>query len=140
MYQTSKVIRFYTEKETYKKNTDKEFKAIYKKIKKNKKYKISLKDTILFETLESDGITVPKELIDQEIIKINSPPVELLNLGKNNETGLLLLRIVELIGEDEIIDLDIQTVYFINHLLIKSGIKKFSNKILITALPERSEI
>ena len=140
MYHTSKVIRFYTEKETYKKNTDKEFKAIYKKIKKNKKYKISLKDTILFETLESDGITVPKELIDQEIIKINSPPVELLNLGKNNETGLLLLRIVELIGEDEIIDLDIQTVYFINHLLIKSGIKKFSNKILITALPERSEI
>jgi len=140
MYHTSKVIRFYTEKETYKKNTDKEFKAIYKKIKKNKKYKISLKDTILFETLESDGITVPKELIDQEIIKNNLPPVELLNLGKNNETGLLLLRIVELIGEDEIIDLDIQTVYFINHLLIKSGIKKFSNKILITALPERSEI
>ena len=68
------------------------------------------------------------------------PPIELLNLGKNNETGLLLLRIVELIGEDEIIDLDTQTIYFINHLLIKSGIKKFSNKILITALPERSEI
>ena len=62
-----------------------------------------------------------------------------MNLGKNNETGLLLLRIVELIGEDEIINLDIQTIYFINHLLIKSGIKKYSNKILITVLPERSE-
>ena len=47
---------------------------------------------------------------------------------------------MELIGEDEIVDLDIQTIYFINHLLIKSGIKKFSSKILITALPERSEI
>ena len=47
---------------------------------------------------------------------------------------------MELVGEDEIIDLDIQTVYFVNHLLIKSGIKKFSNKILITTLPERSEI
>ena len=68
------------------------------------------------------------------------PPIELLNLGKNNETGLLLLRIVELIGEDEIIDLDTQTIYFINHLLIKSGIKKLSNKILISVLPERTKI
>ena len=47
---------------------------------------------------------------------------------------------MELIGEDEILDLDTQTIYFINHLLIKSGIKKLSNKILVTALPERSEI
>ena len=66
--------------------------------------------------------------------------IEIQRLGKNNETGLLLLRIVELIGEDEILDLDDQTIYFINHLLIKSGLKKFSNKILITALPERSKI
>jgi hypothetical protein len=138
-YHTSKLIRFYTEKNTYKKNIEKEIKTIYKKIKKNKKYKTSLKDIILFETLKRDGINVPKELIDQEIIKNNLPPAELLNLGKNNETGLLLLRIVELIGEDEIINLDIQTIYFINHLLIKSGIKKYSNKILITVLPERSE-
>jgi len=139
-YYSSKIIRFYTENNTSQKKTEKEFEITYKKIKKNKKYKISLKDIILFEALESDGINIPKELISQEIIKNNLPPPELLNLGKNNETGLLLLRIVELIGEDEILDLDTQTIYFINHLLIKSGIKKFSNKILISALPERSEI
>jgi hypothetical protein len=79
-------------------------------------------------------------LIDQKLIKDNLPPPELLNLSKNNEIGLLLLRIVELVGEDEILDLDSQTVYFINHLLIKSGIKKFNNKILIAVLPKRSEI
>ena len=139
-YHTSRILRFYTEKDTFKKKPEKEFEIIYKKIKKNKKYKSSLKDIILFETLESDGIIVPKELIDQEIIKNNAAPPELLNLGKNNETGLLLLRIVELIGEDEILDLDEQTVYFINHLLIKSGIKKLSNKILISVLPERTKI
>jgi len=139
-YHSSRIMRFYTEKNTFKKKPEKEFEIVYKKIKKNKKYKTSLKDIILFEALESDGITVPKELIDQEVVKNNLPPIELLNLAKNNETGLLLLRIVELIGEDEIVDLDIQTIYFINHLLIKSGIKKFSSKILITALPERSEI
>ena len=69
-----------------------------------------------------------------------SPPVELLNFGKNNEIGMLLLRIVELVGEDEILDLDEQTIYFINHLLLKSGLKKLSNKILTTTLPERSKI
>ena len=138
-YHTSKILKFYTEKDTFKKKPEKEFEIIYKKIKRNKKYKTSLKDIILFEALESDGFIIPEDLINHEIVKNNLPPPELLNLGKNNETGLLLLRIVELIGEDEILDLDTQTIYFINHLLIKSGIKKFSNKILITALPERSE-
>jgi hypothetical protein len=138
-YHTSRMIRFYTEKGTFKLNQSKELEKVYKKIKKNKKYKISLKDIILFETLESDGVIIPKELIYQETIKKNLPPPELLNLGKNKETGLLLLRIVELIGEDEILDLDPQTIYFINHLLIKSGLKKMSNKILITALPERDK-
>ena len=139
-YHTSRLIKFYTEKDTFKKKPEKEFETVYRKIKRNKKYKTSLKDIILFEALESDGIVIPKNLIDQEIVKNNLPPPELLNLGKNDETGLLLLRLVELIGEDEISDLDTQTIYFINHLLIKSKIKKFSDKILITALPERSEI
>ena len=139
-YSSSKIITFYTEKNVSKKKIEKEFKNVSKKIKKNKKYKISLKDIMLFETLESDNIIDLKELIDQEIVRNNPPPIELLNLGKNNETGLMLLRIVELIGQDEILDLDEQTIYFINHLLINSGLKKFSNKILITALPERSKI
>ena len=139
-YSTSKILTFYTENNISKKKTEKELENIYKKIKKNKKYQISLKDIMLFENLESDGIIVPSKLIDKEIVRNNSPPVELLNLGKNNETGLLLLRMVELIGEDEVLDLDNQTIYFINHLLIKSGLKKLSNKILTTTLPERSEI
>jgi hypothetical protein len=139
-YYTSKIISFYTQKNISKDKIEKEFVKIYKKIKRNKKYKVSIKDTMLFETLDVEGIAFPAKLIDKEVVKNNSPPIELLNLGKNNETGLLLLRIVELIGEDEILDLDDQTIYFINHLLIKSGLKKFSNKILITALPERSKI
>ena len=95
---------------------------------------------MLFETLQSDGFVMPINVIDEKIVKNNSPPVELLNFGKNNEIGMLLLRIVELIGEDEISDLDDQTIYFINHLLVKSGLKKLSNKILTTTLPERSKI
>ena len=65
--------------------------------------------------------------------------MELLNFAKNKEIGLLLLKIVELIGEDEISDLDSHTIYFINHLFIKASLKKFKNKILFLALPERTE-
>ena len=139
-YHTSKILTFYTENNISKKKIEKEINNIHKKIRKNKRYKLSIKDTILFETLQNDGIIFPVEIINKEIVKNNSPPVELLNFGRNNETGMLLLRIVELIGEDEILDLDEQTIYFINHLLIKSGLKKLSNKILITTLPERSKI
>jgi hypothetical protein len=139
-YHTSKILTFYTENNISKNKVEKEIKNIHKKIKKNKKYKITIKDIMLFETLQNDGITVPSDLLDKEIIKNNSPPVELLNFGKNNEIGMLLLRIVELVGEDEILDLDQQTIYFINHLLIKSGLKKISNKILTTTLPERGKI
>ena len=139
-YHTSRILTFYTEGNVSKQKTEKEIKNIHKKIKKNKKYRVSIKDIMLFETLQSDGFVMPANVIDEEIIKNNLPPVELLNFGKNNEIGMLLLRIVELIGEDEILDLDEPTIYFINHLLVKSGLKKISNKILTTTLPERSKI
>ena len=136
-YETSKILKYYTEKNFSPKNVEKEINNVYKKIKKNKKYKLSLKDLALFESLESDGIKIPKEIKYKKLAEKNLPPKELLNLSKNNEIGLLSLRIVELIGEDKILDFDDQSIYFINHLLNKSGLKKFRNKILITSLPQR---
>ena len=136
-YYSSKVLKFYTEKNISLKKLDKDFKSVHKKIKKNKKYKFSLKDAILFESLENEKYVLPKELNYEKIRNINSPPTELLNMVKNNEIGMLLLRIVELVGEDEILDLDSQTVYFINHLFIQAGLQKLNKKILETMLPER---
>jgi len=139
-YHTSKVIRYYVEKKFTKKNTEKELLKVYKKLKKNKKYQISLNDIILLESLHNDGVTIPKEISYGEVSKNNLPPAELLNLVKNKETGLALLRIVELIGEDKLEDLDSQTIYFINHLLGKAGLTKLRKRILITVLPDRTEI
>jgi hypothetical protein len=138
-YHTSKVIKYYTEKNVLKKNTEKELLKIHKKLKKNKKYKISINDAILLESLRNDGIVVPKEINYEEISKNNLPPAELLNLVKNKEIGLALLRIVEMVGEDELIDLDSQTVYFINYLFEKAGLTKLRNRILIKILPDRTE-
>ena len=139
-YHTSKIIKYYTLKNISSSKVEKDIKSVSKKIKNNKKYQISLKDAALFESLESDGIILPKEIDYNQIKKNNLPPAELLNFVKNNEIGMLLLRIVELIGEDEILDLDDQTIYFINHLFTKSGLIKFRNRILFVALPERNKI
>jgi hypothetical protein len=53
------------------------------------------------------------------------------------QTGLLMLKIVEIIGEDEIRDLDPETVYFLNRILNDLNLKKIRNNILIKALPVR---
>jgi len=138
-YHTSKIIKHYIEGALPNKNTEKEILKTHKKIKKNKKYQISLKDVILLEALKDDGFSIPKAINYKNIVKNNLPPVELLNLVKNKEIGLALLRIIELIGEDELADLDYQTIYFINHLFGKAGLTKLRNRILITVLPERTE-
>jgi len=139
-YHTSKAIKYYTEQNPIKRNIEKDLKRVHQKLKKNKKYQISLKDVILLESLREDGFSIPKEINYEELIKNNLPPAELLNLVKNKEIGLALLKIVELVGEDELADLDSQTIYFINYLSEKAGLTKLRNKILIEILPDRTEI
>ena len=136
-YSTSKLLKFYDEKNYNLKKTDKDFSDVRKKIKKNKKYKLTLKDAMLFNALVADGYVLPKDIDYEELKKENLPPVELANMVKNKEIGLVLLRIVELIGQDEMSDLDISTKYFINQLLIDAGLKKLRNKILLLTLPVR---
>ena len=139
-YHTSKAIKHYTEQNPIKRNIEKDLKRVHQKLKKNKKYQISLKDVILLESLRKDGFSIPKEINYEELTKNNLPPAELLNLVKNKEIGLALLKIVELVGEDELADLDSQTIYFINYLSEKAGLTKLRNKILIEILPDRTEI
>ena len=139
-YHTSSIMKYYVEKNFSKKNAEKNLINVHKKIKKNKKYQLTLKDLILLESLQNDGFVIPKEINQKEVSKNNPPPIELLNLVKNKEIGLVLLRIIELIGEDEILDLDTQTIYFINHLFVQAKLTKLRNRILITVLPDRTKI
>ena len=136
-YSTSKILKFYNEKNYKLEKTDKDFLDVRKKIKKNKEYEVTLKDALLFDALVADGYVLPKDIDYVKLKKDNSPPIELANMVKNKEIGLVLLRIVELIGQDEISDLDISTKYFINQLLIDAGLKKLRNKILLLTLPVR---
>lgn len=133
----SRVLKYFTEN-TDKKKVQKDFVKIYKKIKKNRKYFFSAKDLALVESFAYDGIEIPKDLNYQEVAKEYDIPPALLQLAKNNEAAFLTLKIVEIVGEDEIYDLDPETIYFIIHLLNEASLKKIRNKVLISALPLRS--
>ena len=111
---------------------------VYKKIRKNKNYFFSAKDLALVESLEVDGLSIPKEIKHKEISKKYTIPEGLLELMKNKEIGLLSLKFVEIIGEDEIYNLDPETIYFITNILNQAKLIKLRNKVLSSALPFRT--
>ena len=133
----SRVLKYF-QAEIDQKKAQKDFTRIFKKIKKNRKYFFSAKDLALVESLVKDGFIIPKDFNYKEISKKYSVPQSLLKLGNSDETAFLILKLVEIIGEDEAYNLDPETIYFITHLLNKNNLKKIRNEILISALPQRN--
>ena len=133
----SKVIKHFLDNNEKINRTEKDFKAVYKKIKKNKKYFISIKDIIVLESLRVDGIALPKDLDFSSLSSQLTIPKNLEDLVAQNQTGLIMLKIIEIIGEDNIRDLDPETIYFLNRILNELNLKKIRNNILAEALPVR---
>ncbi len=133
----SKLIRYFYEKDYPVKKTQKELESIYKKIKRNRNYFYSAKDVAVLESLENDGIKIPKEINHKGLSESYNIPDSLNDLAQKGEKGYLALKIVEIIGEDEVNNLDPETIYFITNLLNKLDLKEFRNEILSAALPLR---
>ena len=133
----SKLIRYFYEKDYPVKKTQKELDNVYKKIKRNRNYFYSAKDIAVLEALENDGIIIPKEINHKSLSENYNIPDSLNELAEKGEKGYLALKIVEIIGEDEVNNLDPETIYFITNLLNKLNLKEFRNEILATALPLR---
>ena len=102
----SKVIKHFLENNEKISKTEKDFKSVYKKIKKNKKYFISIKDIVVLESLVADGVSLPEDLDYSALSSQLTIPKNLYDLAKQNQIGLVMLKIVEIIGEDNISDLD----------------------------------
>ena len=133
----SKLIRYFYEDDYPVKKTQKELDGIYKKIKRNKNYFYSAKDIAVLESFEIDGIQIPKEINHKKLSLNYNIPNNLIDLANNGQKGFLALKIVEIIGEDEVNNLDPETIYFITNLLNKLELKVFRNEILSSALPLR---
>lgn len=134
----SKLIRYFYDKDYPIKKSQKELDSIYKKIKRNKNYFYSAKDLAVLESLEIDGIKIPKEIDHKDLTKNYTVPKNLNDLAAKGEKGYLALKIVEIIGEDDVSNLDPETIYFITYLLNRLELREFRNEILATALPLRA--
>ena len=133
----SKVIKHFLEEKEKISRTEKDFKSVYKKIKRNKKYFISIKDIIVLESLAADGVSLPDDLDYTSLSSQLTVPKNLSDLAEKNQIGLVMLKLVEIIGEDKISNLDPETIYFVNRILNKLNLKKIRNNILSEALPTK---
>ena len=130
----SKLINYFKSKGSLK-NTTKDLNDLLKKIKKNKKYFFSKKDIILVEAFKSDGIQVSdkfKNLYEIDEAEIPSDIQIFINSG---DMAAAMLRIVEVIGQDELKDIDEDTLYFIISTLNQLDVDPLRNKILLKVLP-----
>ena len=80
---------------------------------------------------------MPKDLDYSALTSQLTVPKNLYVLASQNQIGLVMLKIVEIIGEDNIGDLDPETIYFLNKILNELNLKKIRNNILSEALPVR---
>ena len=132
----SKILKYFIEGEN-KKKIQKDIDKIFKKVSKNNKYFISAKDLALADTLIKDGFSLPANFKYEELSKKYEIPNNLLKLIENEQKAFLTLKIVEIIGEDEIYQLDPETIYFVTNLLNKMSLITIRNKVIVSALPER---
>ena len=129
----SKLLSYF--KEDFNNNVEKDLENLFKKIKKDKKYFFSTKDIIILESLKSDGFEIPKKYKNIYEPKEANIPYDIQILINRDEPGLALLRLVEIIGEDNVADMGSETLYFIISTLNKLNIDKLRNKILLKVLP-----
>ena len=130
----SKLINYFNG-DYSKSKIEKDVDNFLKKIKKNKKYFLSKKDIIFIESLKYDGVEISKKYDDLYVIDENEIPTDIQVMINNNEKGMALLRIVEVIGQDNLERIDEDTIYFIISTLNKLNIDPIRNKILLKVLP-----
>ena len=130
----SKLINYFKEENTIK-NITKELNDSLKKIKKNKKYFFSKKDIILVEALKSDDVQILDKYKNLYEISDSEIPSDIQIFINNNDMGAALLRIVEVIGQDKLKDIDDDTMFFVISTLNQLDLDPLRNKILLKFLP-----
>ena len=129
----SKLLNYFLNKTSLQK-VEKETNDLLKKVKRNKKYSFSSKDIMMVESLKSDGVKILKKYDDlyEYKSKISN---EINSFIVNGETGLVLLKLVEIIGKDEVENLDIESISFVVGIMNELKIISLRNEVLLKVLP-----
>ena len=130
----SKLLKYFEQQYDIEK-VENDLNKLLKSIKKNKDYNISIKDLILLESLISDGVVISKKYKTMFNFDQSNIPTDIQLLLSNNEIGMVLLRLIEIIGEDDLENLDPDTLYFIASILNKLNLDSIRNKLLLKVLP-----
>ena len=130
----SKLLKYFETQYEVKKVED-DLNKLFKSIKKNKDYNVSIKDLIMLESLISDGVVISKKYKNMFKFDQSNVPTDIQLLLNNNESGMILLRLVEIIGEDDLKSLDPDTLYFIVSILNQLNLDSVRNEILLKVLP-----
>jgi hypothetical protein len=130
----SKLIN-YLKLEKSKNDPTKDINDFLKKIKKNKKYFFSKKDVILVEAFKSDGIKILKKYNDLYQINDSEIPPDIQIFVNSGDMAAALLRIVEVIGQDNLNNIDEDTLYFIISTLNQLNVDPLRNRMLFKVLP-----
>ncbi|MDA7838305.1 hypothetical protein N9A15_03845 [Candidatus Pelagibacter sp.] len=130
----SKLIN-YLKLEKSQKDPTKDVNDFLKKIKKNKKYFFSKKDIILVEAFKSDGIKILDKYNDLYQINDSEIPSDIQIFVNSGDMATALLRIVEVIGQDNFNNIDEDTLYFIISTLNQLNADPLRNRILFKVLP-----
>ena len=130
----SKLLKYFEDQYDIQK-AEEDLNKLLKIIKKNKDYKISVKDLILLESLVSDGVEIKKNYKNMFNFDQSNIPTDIQLLINNNEIGMVLLRLVEIIGEDNLENLDSDSLYFMSTILNQLNLDSIRNKIILKVLP-----
>ena len=130
----SKLLNYFNGDYT-KNKIEKDINNFLKKVKKNKKYTLTVKDQIFLDSLRSDGIEIDEKFNDLFEQDISTIPTDIQVMINNDEKGAALLRLAEVIGQDKLERIDDDTMYFIISTLNQLNINILRNKILLKVLP-----
>ena len=114
---------------------NKDVNNLLKKIKKDKKYFFSKKDIILIESLKSDGVKVLDKFNTLYEPNDYEMPSDIQIFINSGDMAATILRVIEVIGQDELKNIDDDTLYFIISALNQLDIDPIRNKILLKVLP-----
>ena len=132
VFHQSKVLNYFLNKQSLPK-TQKLTDNLLSKMKKDKKYSFDFKDIVLLQSLRSDGIQIG-EIDELSQYKSELNP-EFDKMIENNESGMILLKLVEIIGEKELDELNSRSLNFIVEIMNRTKLISLRNELLLEILP-----
>ncbi len=132
IFHQSKVLNYFLNKQSLPK-TQKLTDNLLSKMKKDKNYSFDFKDVVLMQSLRSDGIKIDQiDELSQYKSELNS---EIDKMIENEESGMILLKLVEIIGEKELNELNSESLNFIIEIMNRTKLISLRNELLLEILP-----